>query len=416
MKKLLSFALVLLLLCSCAAEVVLPAETPGAILEKPHPYNPDGWIGSREEEPNRYASALWSEASLVVVGRFLDIAPESRDGKPESTRYQEDLVYQFHVLESFKGDAGGDVIPVGISYGWYRDGVVLRSHEYIQPDAKSYKLLFLSESEPGDYWALRTLSWLTTDTAEDDWEQMDFHPDGICGERTMLYMDLIDPGTVDARPEIKGWELRKLCSKAEQETTAYRPIEKVLGLETVESYTSIDFDYWATDSLAILWETADLVVVGYYRDEEPITNTMFQGTGQAKPVEEEVFYEHLLFRFEPMAVLKGELPEEDLWIGPVYYGARGHPYETYRNPDANSVQVLFLNDFDLGWYDVNGWNWWLSTLPEYGDPSELDWKTLTYSTLHTVAWKELFNLDLPAGTLHESYTGAELWEIAEQMR
>lgn len=170
--------LLLLTLCACAQ----PEKT-GNIETLPHPVSEttelytDAWTTDSVAE-------LWEISDLVVVGRYLDVAPRSYNisrnlsdpSKPSFDHYYENLVYQFEVAEVLKGTEKAKKIEVGQFHGMLMGGEISPAGSFVQPDTESWKLLFLVSDEYLDHYGFAQMEWWlsTAPTESSDWTQLTF--------------------------------------------------------------------------------------------------------------------------------------------------------------------------------------------------------------------------------------------------
>lgn len=204
MKKAAAISLLLyfiLLLPACGAKA------PG-IEDMPYPHAPEDqrhMETTMDYVSSNFMSELWDYAGCVVVGYFEDTAPQSHnmnrklsDPSQEADNfYLEALIYQFHVVSVLKGDISADTdIPLGIIHGQRIEDYTYPVETFRQPDAQSYKLMFLRESVGGThYYPASPEWWLSSDTVQNpahtNWLDLDFRL-----ESSMGYED--DPA--DANP------------------------------------------------------------------------------------------------------------------------------------------------------------------------------------------------------------------------
>ena len=187
----------LFFLCACNSQELRPIE------QIPYPATAEGEIHT-DYWSSRSMDELWNRSDLIVIGRYIDTAPESvnmnrmvEDPSKEATIYMEDLVYQFKIEAILKGTEDTNQIPIGIFHGKREGNEVVPCGEFIQPDPDRFMLLFLraSTSDYCDYYRVTgKIAWLSTDEitqniADADWEQLMFFPDGLKGRDTPIIFD-----------------------------------------------------------------------------------------------------------------------------------------------------------------------------------------------------------------------------------
>ena len=190
MKRTLSLILIsVLLLFSLAA---CASDAPG-IKDMPYPHAPEELLQLRSTDMD-YASTnsiadLWNRVDWVVVGYYEDTAPRScninrslDDPANEADNfYLESLIYQFHVVSVLKGDMDAGInIPLGILHGQRIGDYTYPLDTFVQPDAQSYKVMFLLYDDICDkYYAWDRSWWLSTAPIQSlsntvDWTQLEF--------------------------------------------------------------------------------------------------------------------------------------------------------------------------------------------------------------------------------------------------
>ncbi len=211
-------------------------------------------------------------------------------------------------------------------------------------------------------------------------------------------------------------------------------IEQMPYPEAEKTGLRMSMDYSTTDSLQDMWNRADWVVVGYYKNEPPQSVNINRKLDDFSVANDAYYLETLVYHFEVVEVLKGDMQTGTIPLG-LFHGEKelevSYPFETFQQPDIASYKVMFLWHNDIcGYYYPWARDWWLSTEHTLERPAKTNWMTLTFGIEDTTGWGHVRVLDLldsnaqsiyqaeaePDSTRHvrTSYTGAELLEIANQ--
>lgn len=212
MKRLFAFLNAIILILALSA---CGAKSPG-IEDMPYPHAPEDAPVQCETSMDYYSpsamSELWDYADSVVIGYFEDAAPQSHNmnrnlndpAQESDTFYLEALIYQFHVVSVLKGDVAEDsVVPLGIIHGNRIKEYTYPIETFRQPDAQSYKLMFLRENTRGTHYYPGSQEWwLSTDSvgspADTDWMNLSFHLESSMGyednpDKNPVRFDLVPP-------------------------------------------------------------------------------------------------------------------------------------------------------------------------------------------------------------------------------
>lgn len=204
-------------------------------------------------------------------------------------------------------------------------------------------------------------------------------------------------------------------------------IEQMPYPEAEDNAYGVSMDYWSTNSFEQMWECADFVVVGKYRNVAPESVNINRNPLEPTQEIESVYYEQLVYIFEIADVLKGEIDEEDIRLGH-FHGLKveekTYPFETFQQPDTQSYKVMFLLYTEYGdFYYPCVQDWWLSTEAEEMDTyagQENEWVNMQFEVEDTVGQKPARQLDVFADSKKNaayrekrtSCTGAELLALA----
>ena len=191
MKRTLSLILIsVLLLFSLAA---CASDAPG-IKDMPYPHAPEGmqeqFSFDLDYAGTNSVQSLWDDSKWVVVGYYKDVPPVScninrrlDDPSQEADNfYMEALIYQFHVVSVLKGDGieADTDIPLGQLHGMKEGNYSFPYETFCQPDAQSYKIMFLDFAQyPDHYYPWYMDMWLSSEPqarplSSLDWTQLDF--------------------------------------------------------------------------------------------------------------------------------------------------------------------------------------------------------------------------------------------------
>lgn len=198
MKRTLSLILIsVLLLFSLAA---CASDAPG-IEDMPYPHAPEGmqeqFSFDLDYAGTNSVQSLWDDSKWVVVGYYKDVPPVScninrrlDDPSQEADNfYMEALIYQFHVVSVLKGDGieADTDIPLGQLHGMKEGNYSFPYETFCQPDAQSYKIMFLDFAQyPDHYYPYYMDLWLssepqTASPASLDWSELEFIPESAVG-------------------------------------------------------------------------------------------------------------------------------------------------------------------------------------------------------------------------------------------
>ncbi len=198
MKRTLSLILIsVLLLFSLAA---CASDVPG-IKDMPYPHAPEGmqeqFSFDLDYAGTNSVQSLWDDSKWVVVGYYKDVPPVScninrrlDDPSQEADNfYMEALIYQFHVVSVLKGDGieADTDIPLGQFHGMKEGNYSFPYETFCQPDAQSYKIMFLDFAQyPDHYYPYYMDLWLssepqTASLASLDWSELEFIPESAVG-------------------------------------------------------------------------------------------------------------------------------------------------------------------------------------------------------------------------------------------
>lgn len=204
---------------------------------------------------------------------------------------------------------------------------------------------------------------------------------------------------------------------------------------------AVSGDYIAYRKLSELWDAADYIIVGKYKNVAPWSYNAARDMNDYSKPSTSLYLENLIYQFQVEAVLKGtptKYKAKDVIEVAQFHGflvdGEVSTTDTYVQPDTGSYKILFLETHEsVDYYFLSSLGQWLSTVQltrrsnwencsfalegRTFDPQAEDW----LEKMEEYAEEDIFTLDMEpsgqraAGSIRTTYTGAELLTLAEQM-